>query len=102
VSLCAFFSTRGVAVQVAFESKLILKTVFHFIAAHSRKGWETRRFRAMGKLNSFCTAPPRRQLGLVLLLGEVVLHLPQRPLDVAAQDVEFENPIFGNRVVFIS
>jgi hypothetical protein len=43
---------RGVAVQVAFESKG-LKPVFHFTGARV----ETGRFQAMGQPHSSCTAP---------------------------------------------
>jgi hypothetical protein len=46
-------SGRGVAVQVEFESKL-WNRVFHFMGSRV----ETRRFQAMGQLDSTCTAPP--------------------------------------------
>jgi hypothetical protein len=43
---------HGVAVQVAFESKG-LKPLFHFTGPRV----VTRRFQAMGKLDSTCTSP---------------------------------------------
>jgi hypothetical protein len=46
---------QGVAVQVEFESKG-LKPVSHLIGSRV----ETRRFQAMGQLDSTCTAPPGR------------------------------------------
>jgi hypothetical protein len=77
-------SSQCVAVQVAFESKG-LKPVSHLIGLRV----ETRRFQAMGKLDSPCTAPPVPDV----VHGVVVVDVRPRKRGVAVQVDTFESKL---------
>jgi hypothetical protein len=79
---------RNVAVQVAFERK-DLKPGEHFIGSR----FETRRFQAMGKLNSQPVQPHRR----ARLLQQQLHRLPVRIRGVAMQ-VEGDSLLIGRHI----